>query len=73
MLNESDLSLIRTVEHRNQEVSDIKFSPGELFDGDSLWQLFSLLIQTIDTLPLERMTISWTSTVSKHSNVSLVS
>lgn len=27
ILNESDLSVIVTVQHRNQEVSDIKFSP----------------------------------------------
>ena len=28
ILNEGDLSTIVQVEHRNQEVSDIKFSPG---------------------------------------------
>ena len=29
ILNEADLKVIRQVEHRNQEVSDLKFSPGE--------------------------------------------
>ena len=28
ILNEANLNVILTVEHRNQEVSDIKFSPG---------------------------------------------
>ncbi len=32
ILNEPDLKVIVTVEHRNQEVSDIKFSPGYLFE-----------------------------------------
>ena len=29
ILNEADLEIIVTVAHRNQEVSDMKFSPGE--------------------------------------------
>ena len=29
ILNEADLEMIVTVAHRNQEVSDMKFSPGE--------------------------------------------
>jgi hypothetical protein len=35
ILNEADLKVIGTVEHRNQEVSDIKFSPGEIFSKKS--------------------------------------
>ncbi|CAF3682759.1 unnamed protein product [Rotaria sp. Silwood1] len=31
ILNEADLSIIVTVEHRNQEVSDIKFSPDDRY------------------------------------------
>jgi hypothetical protein len=31
ILKEEDLSIILSVEHRNQEVSDMKFSPGRLF------------------------------------------
>ena len=30
ILNEADLSVVITVEHRHQEVSDIKFSPGKI-------------------------------------------
>jgi hypothetical protein len=30
ILNEADLSVIITVEHRHQEVSDVKFSPGKI-------------------------------------------
>jgi hypothetical protein len=42
ILNEADLEDIVTVTHRNQEVSDIKFSPGKnrLFNHSDLAWLF---------------------------------
>jgi hypothetical protein len=31
ILNEADLNVLVTVEHRSREVSDVKFSPGEIY------------------------------------------
>lgn len=70
VLKESDLSLIKTVEHRNQEVSDIKFSPGKIFQRTKIFSSIRF-VQMVDTLPLEHMTISLISTIPKLTHVRL--
>jgi len=44
ILNEADLKVLLTVPHRNQEVSDIKFSPGRTSAKYCNWNICLLLL-----------------------------
>lgn len=72
ILRAADLSSILTpINHRNQEVSDIKFSPSKLFRSSRSFVLhFSL--QMIGIWPLGHTTTSWISTAWKPRNVCFI-
>ena len=51
ILNEADLEIIVTVAHRNQEVSDMKFSPGE--------QIFPQLTSINSSVVMSQTIVTW--------------
>jgi hypothetical protein len=64
ILNEADLEIIVTVAHRTQEVSDMKFSPGEqIFPQLTSIDSSFAMSQTIATWLWAHTTTSWISTM----------